>query len=69
MIWGLPMMFSERGFTESHQIFMDLPSDEICSLCRGLERMGIFVDISGRIGTAEVTKAWNEGEDMDEIAL
>jgi glycine hydroxymethyltransferase len=65
---GLPMKFSERGFTESHQIFMDLPFDETRSLCRRLEQMGLFVDIAGRMGTAEVTRLGMGPDEMEAIA-
>lgn len=52
---GVPVRFAERGFTESHQVVLDLTPEEAVSLCRRLDQAGVFVDTIGRIGTAEAT--------------
>lgn len=65
---GVPVKFKESGFTESHQIFLDLTEDKATALCRELENVGVFIDIAGRIGVAEITHIGMEVSDMDFIA-
>jgi len=65
---GLPVRFRERGYTESHQVFLDLPSEEARALCKKLEKEGVFIDVAGRMGTAEVTSRGMEPDDMPGIA-
>ncbi|UCG68173.1 MAG: hypothetical protein JSV09_10140, partial [Thermoplasmata archaeon] len=65
---GVPMKFKEMGFTESHQIFLDLSEENATSLCRELEKIGVFMDVAGRIGVAEITHIGMEVSDMDFIA-
>ncbi len=64
----VPMRFKEKGYTESHQIFLDMDWDESEEFCKRLEKEDIFIDISGRIGVAEVTHEGYEEDDMNEIA-
>ncbi len=66
--FGVPMKFSDKGYTESHQIFLDLDGEETMKFCKKLERENIFIDITGRIGVAEVTHRGLCPEDMHEIA-
>ncbi|MEE9152213.1 MAG: hypothetical protein V3U20_10340 [Thermoplasmata archaeon] len=65
---GVPVKFREKGFTESHQIFLDVEEERARSLCRSLEGVGVFIDIAGRIGVAEVTHIGMNPSDMDFIA-
>jgi glycine hydroxymethyltransferase len=65
---SVPVKFKERGFTESHQIFLDLNEEEAKSLCQSLENGGIFVDIACRIGVAEITHLGMGASEMDFIA-
>ncbi len=62
----VPVKFAERGFTASHQVFLDITPEDAVRLCHALEKVGIFIDTTGRMGTAEVT---HRGiTDMDDIA-
>ena len=63
----LPVRFKEKGFTESHQILLDLSEKTAEKFCHNLERSGIFIDIGARIGVAEVTHRGLSISDMDEI--
>ncbi len=65
---GVPIKFKERGYTKSHQIFIDEGWDFAGKLCSELEKHGIFIDRTGRIGTGEVTHSGMDPEDMEEIA-
>ncbi|MFO7991946.1 MAG: serine hydroxymethyltransferase [Thermoplasmata archaeon] len=65
---GVSMKFADRGYSESHQIFIDEDWDLTGKLCRALDEEGIFIDRTGRIGTAEVTHRGMKKEDMLEIA-
>ncbi len=65
---GVPMKFAEKGYTESHQIFLDIDEQGAMKFCKMLEREGIFIDITGRIGVAEVTHRGSGPEDMRQIA-
>ncbi len=65
---GVPVRFSEKGYTESHQIFLDLDEKRSKELCRELEKEKVFIDITGRIGVAEVTRRGMKENDMVEIA-
>jgi len=65
---GVPIKFKDRGFTESHQIFLDLDEKEAVMLCKDLEKAGIFIDIAARIGVTEVTHKGMEISDMEFIA-
>lgn len=65
---GVPMRFSQKGYTESHQIFLDMDEQETMKFCKRLEKENIFIDITGRIGLAEVTHIGLEPKDMHPIA-
>ncbi|MBS3817533.1 MAG: hypothetical protein KGY76_08235 [Candidatus Thermoplasmatota archaeon] len=65
---GVPMKFSEKGYTKSHQIFLDIDWETSEKFCHELEKEDIFIDISGRIGVAEVTHRGLDEEDMELIA-
>jgi glycine hydroxymethyltransferase len=65
---GVPVRFREKGYTESHQIFLDLDEEKAQQLCHSLEKVGIFMDVAARIGVAEVTHLGMKDSDMDFIA-
>lgn len=65
---GVPVRFKEKGFTASHQVLLDLPQDEAQAYCHKLEEAGIYIDIGGRMGTAEVTRRGMVAREMKEIA-
>ena len=60
--------FRERGYTASHQVFLDLEPAEAGRLCRDLEEADIFIDAWGRLGTAEVTHLGMGPREMEEAA-
>ncbi len=63
---GIPVKFVEKGFTESHQILLDI--EDAKPFCKMLENQRIFIDISGRIGVAEVAHIGMKEGEMREIA-
>ena len=65
---GIPVKFSEKGFTMSHQILLDFEPSEAKKFCGKMEEQGIFIDISGRIGVAEVTHIGMKEQEMREVA-
>jgi glycine hydroxymethyltransferase len=65
---GVPVKFTQRGFSESHQVLLDLPP-EICSHQKSrLERANLFSDIILRFGTSELTRLGMKDEEMKSIA-
>jgi glycine hydroxymethyltransferase len=64
----VPVKFKEKGFTDSHQIFLDMEMEKARPFCEILETMGIFMDIAGRMGVAEVTHIGMDVSDMEFIA-
>lgn len=65
---GVPIKFKNEGFTRSHQILLDIPMEKTRLLCHHLEEIGVFIDIAGRIGTAEVTHIGMNESEMRRIA-
>jgi glycine hydroxymethyltransferase len=65
---GVHVKFKEKGYTQSHQIFLDMDMEDATSLCRNLESVGVFIDIAGRMGTAEVTHVGMDSTHMKFIA-
>ena len=65
---GVPLRLSEFGYTQSHQLLLNLSSDDAQKVCHNLEKFKIFIDISGRIGVAEVTHRGMKEKEMDQIA-
>jgi len=65
---GIPVKFPDRRFTSSHQILLDFEQEDAIKFCRMLEEQNIFVDISGRIGVAEVTHIGMKEQEMRDIA-
>jgi glycine hydroxymethyltransferase len=66
--FGVPVKFKEKGYTQSHQILIDLDEKSAEKFCHRLEKVGIFMDIAGRLGTAEVTHRGMKPKDMVVIA-
>ncbi len=65
---GVPVRFKERDYTESHQILLDIEPERAEKLCQELEEVGIFIDVAGRIGVAEITHRGMSPPDMGDIA-
>jgi len=66
---GIPVKCSDYGFTESHQVFLDIQDPkEIESFTQRLENANIIVDHGIRIGTCEATRRGMKAKDMDRIA-
>jgi len=65
---GVPLKLSEFGYTRSHQLLLNLSSDDAQRICHRLEKFRIFIDISGRIGVAEVTHRGMKEKEMGKIA-
>jgi len=65
---GVPVKFGDHGFTETHQVLLDLEPGEAERYCRELEKVGVFIDIGGRVGTAELTHCGLGESEMEEIA-
>ncbi len=64
----VPVRFKNRSYTESHQILLDIDSKRAEKLCHQLEKIGIFIDEGGRIGTAEITHRGMKTTEMSDIA-
>lgn len=66
---GVPVKCAEYGFTESHQLFLDISDTEkIENFSQRLENSNIIVDHGIRIGTCEVTRRGMKPKDMDRVA-
>lgn len=66
---GVPVKCAEYGFTESHQVFLDITGEsEINKFTSLLEEANIIVDIGIRLGTCEATRRGMKTGDMEEIA-
>jgi glycine hydroxymethyltransferase len=64
----VPLKFKEQDYTQSHQLFLDMEFEDATSLCHRLEKFGIYLDIAGRFGVAEITHQGMEEADMHFIA-
>jgi len=65
---GVPVRFPERDHTESHQVLLDLEVPRARKLCQELEKVSIFIDVAGRLGTAEITHRGLGTSEVEEIA-
>jgi glycine hydroxymethyltransferase len=66
---GVRLLGKVMGFTQSHQVIVDVPSEEEGSrLARRLEQANIIVDIGVRIGTSEETRRGMREGQMSKIA-
>ncbi|MHA1911269.1 MAG: hypothetical protein ACTSYA_06205 [Candidatus Kariarchaeaceae archaeon] len=65
---GVPVKFAHCGYSESHQVLLDLPP-EICSHQKSrLERANLFSDVILRFGTSEITRLGMKEEEMKTIS-
>jgi glycine hydroxymethyltransferase len=64
---GVPVRFAERGYTESHQLLLNIKEARAVELCHRMEKAGIFCDEGGRLGTGEVTHRGMREDDMAEV--
>jgi len=66
---GFPVVCSELGYTESHQVFLDYGGyKEGRIIARKLERANIICDSGVRLGTCEVTRRGMKEDEMQRIA-
>lgn len=65
---GVPVKFKDKGYTRSHQVFIDIDPDRAREFCHELETVGIFIDEEARLGTAEVTHRGMGTAEMGTIA-
>ncbi len=65
---GVPVRFKDRGFTKSHQILLNLEEERAQRFCIELENVGIYIDVAGRLGTAEITHAGMREPEMSALA-
>ncbi len=66
---GVPVKCADYGFTESHQVFLDMSDQkEIERFAQNLEDANIIVDHGIRIGTCEATRRGMKAKDMERIA-
>lgn len=73
-MWGFPIKFAALGYSQSHQLHVDLGALTqktgltAAEFADRLEANHLIVDAVGRIGTAEVTRMGATEEDMQTIA-
>jgi len=66
---GVPLKAKDRGYTESHQIVLDIQDSEARVKVRDrLEECGIIADAGVRFGTNEVTRRGMGKREMEKIA-
>ncbi|MCL7383525.1 MAG: serine hydroxymethyltransferase [Thaumarchaeota archaeon] len=66
---GVPLKAKDRGYTESHQIILDIQDSEARVKVRDrLEECGIIADAGVRFGTNEVTRRGMGKREMEKIA-
>jgi len=65
---GVAIKYADRGFTQSHQIMLDMDKNRAYKFFKKLEENRIFIDCIGRIGVAEVTHIGMKEKEMEEIA-
>jgi glycine hydroxymethyltransferase len=65
---GVRLLGEEKGFTQSHQVIVDVPTlAEGTRLARQLEQANIIVDVGVRIGTSEETRRGMRESQMNQI--
>jgi glycine hydroxymethyltransferase len=66
---GVPVKCAEHGFTESHQVFLEITDvKEIEKLSQRLEDANLIVDHGIRLGTCEATRRGMKPRDMERVA-
>jgi len=67
--YGFPIVCTELGFTESHQVLLNHGKyKKGLEIAQKLEEANIVVDCGGRLGTCEVTRRGMKEEEMEQIA-
>jgi glycine hydroxymethyltransferase len=64
---GLPILYPELGFTESHMFKIKFGTDYE-KFVKSIEKANIIIDSAGRVGTAEMTRFGMKEDDMSIIA-
>ena len=65
---GFKVNFKDRGYSESHQLLLDISELEYPKLTSKFQECNIITDNSGRIGTSEITRFGLKEEEMKIIA-
>ena len=66
---GLPVKCADYGFTESHQVFLDINGEETVNrFSEKLEEANMIVDHGIRLGTNESTRRGMKARDMEKVA-
>jgi glycine hydroxymethyltransferase len=66
---GLPVKCADYGFTESHQVFLDINGEEnVNRFSEKLEEANLIVDHGIRLGTNESTRRGMKARDMERVA-
>ena len=66
---GLPVKCADQGFTESHQVILDITEEKkVDSFADALERANIIVDRGIRMGTNEMTRRGMKAREIERIA-
>ena len=65
---GFEIKFKDRGYSESHQLFMDTSQLNYAELSNKFKESNIITDASGRIGTSEITRFGLKEDDMKTVA-
>jgi len=66
---GLPVKCADYGFTESHQVFLDINGEEnVNRFSERLEEANVIVDHGIRLGTNESTRRGMKARDMERVA-
>ncbi len=71
---GLPIMFEDLGYSESHQLLMDrrelkaIYGLSINDFSVRMEKSNLIIDAVGRLGTCELTRLGFREKDMPELA-
>src|SRR5205807_6963336 len=66
---GLPVKCADYGFTESHQVFLDIHGEEnVNRFSEKLEEANMIVDHGIRLGTNESTRRGMKTRDMERVA-
>jgi glycine hydroxymethyltransferase len=72
--WGFPVKFKSLGFSQSHQLHVDVSALKetwglaLWEFADRLERNNLIVDAGGRIGTNEITRMGATEEHMQTVA-
>lgn len=71
---GFPLKFADMGFSESHQLLIDVPGLEkkygmsLNDFSVMMEKTNLITDSVGRLGTCEITRLGVKEKDLPELA-